>query len=1005
MEYAYNVKKETVAGMLENSMYQFMTRRGYFVDEENTLLLPRKDHRSAIFAYLRSKRRSEEDAANFLAWCRKTQDHKVQAGVESAFRVFNSDLASRKALIDKAKIDGVWATYSSKVKITMQRLAMFALVDYKALNQRVKQPNLLVTNLSNVIRPMSSLEAIEHKKLFPANGGVVVTVHKSSLALFAPTKLQFPPIAPENNVLVLSHIVKAFPHFDHMRFLMVCPSVHSFATRVQQYNQYAVRQPGMTAESFIRYRNILREEGIFVDETLKFSSIVDINPQSVCYGVAKYTTPEDKVIDLSKGLSYGTVGKYAREEVIDFANQRHSVEVMDKIKQTSNQIKGTVKMEVLRTIPDEEGLLDTKLPRTFFTGQSCMRLAQQMFLQPFAKMQCRLSNERRARGLRASSICGTTFNTGGILRILAYLATGNSSSVLTFAHLMHFHVCADRRRMEMTTAAIARAVLWSLVRSAFGGLSKQYAFLLRWVISCEQKPVYATFSAGNYHLVFTNLAVKSGEPATYLIDNIDNANALHRLCDLFKFTFVNGGDDAWIDIGDGEQYDDLMMAMDSFQKNHGIIWTDRELRKVCVIVDTDLEKFRNLEAVSVVNGREGDMVSAWGINEGERFCQIYGHTPVVVVNSDMDIVGAFPVYKIERILCSWYQPSKKGEGMSADVQASIRAIGMNAVLGMFYPINYMFREWVDMNPLPLAQKVDDFLGEFAIEGKPKVFEKQNVVWDSDTVFYHWYNEGAVPGMEPEPVEELPNWEKMYTKIDSIDGSSSAGFDWAENVEESDEAVPHTFVEQVRKAPAYETLTDSDDFLIAVAQFNSMLAKASDKDVQAYMKLPKRGLRQAFGGIKLNGKEIRDLLIVHSVSKFPGAVLPAVKDRDGVFELVTKKGQLYACKFEGSDPPKTMWFYIIGKNEALAMGYPDEIVTSLGSIVEKVPGGDEETWTRQPTSSRTIKIRRRRGKDKHSRIAGFDKQRKLQRDSKGRKWEEVELDDDTEIFDDFADDDY
>jgi hypothetical protein len=449
-------------------------------------------------------------------------------------------------------------------------------------------------------------------------------------------------------------------------------------------------------------------------------------------------------VDLTLGKPYGEVMNHARQEYTQWLNDELTSGDKEFIENTWNHRLVKVKAEVLEVKSASdlkkdlgiEKLKDgtyTKLGRTFATGQHCARNAQGALLSGYSEALKEHQLAMQRAGELAPSISGITFDQVGIKHILSYLLCGAAGKELTLAQVVKSrHMCPDRKRMEMTVHPISRFAMWTNVIASSKDKSKNLREKTSFMLNCDQNPVSLVTSKASMHMRNSNMAVFSGESGTFMLDLYDNAYDLRtvtREFDQYGLRFVLGGDDGWISLGECP-IEDMQQVMEAYEKTTGVKWTDYGERSVLCIEAVDLDKFLNMEMIKDISGREVDALTA---HSSQRYCTIYGMVPCLVWEGE-SLELAFPIYNISKIIDSWWQPSNKPRGTSEDEQASIRAIGINMVIGMFKPINQVLTEWVEKHPFKEGTPITH--EEWMEEVWPKGV-KVTEVEAYDEVLAHW----------------------------------------------------------------------------------------------------------------------------------------------------------------------------------------------------------------------------------------------------------------------------
>lgn len=730
MEYTYSINKVSL-GSDKNPIIRLIVEAAEATGD-GIFKLHGKDNQTQLLIALRNSAVTQSDVDLFAQAC---ADRTTRAGFYKALTVHNNNVVAARA-------KGSQTTVSARAKARL-----YAKADSFAIPLEVPISRFHPLQLRDVGRKFSEptkalLNVWRKADRTTVNGGAVVTWVAGGLDLFGQAKIAFQVAAPPNNPV---RDLIELSNFETGKFLMVHADLASIAKRLQYYNRFHPPQKTLKGQEGLAnlrgFWKVLARDGIDSECTLATDwDSIQVNPSATIYGVGTYEV-DGETIDLAKGVSYKKGRKAALLEARRYFGDELDKREKDKIDKTRDQILLRGKLEVLpvEEVLDHETSERTagvviKLLRTFGTGQVVERLAEALLLQPWMNWLKIRAETRRMEGKRAGSISGTTWDFPGTAGVLAYLLYGNSTAPLVVDDLVRaFFICPDRQKMEMTVAMVTRSVLAMHLMDVY---KKDVlgAKVSRWLsVYWQQARRRLIAMSGSGHWEFKGGAVISGEMGTYLLDDYDNAYWLEFLVNKVNSDdpdrHIHGGDDGAIYIGaTDENYDRYIKEIRLIREKHGILWQDLELRKLCIIDNKQLDDFRQLKDVTTVCGKT---LNAMTIHDQPWFT-IYGQVPVVVIE-DQVVLGIFPVYKIQKILDSWWQPAAKQLNTSADTQASNRAINMNNVIGMFGPVREMFSEWVDAHPTDGAED----LSEFGIQ-KPNMLSLKYVE-DSDTVFEVWFS--------------------------------------------------------------------------------------------------------------------------------------------------------------------------------------------------------------------------------------------------------------------------
>lgn len=988
MDYTYRIKTENYKKFLdENAFMKYLRKHAvYDVEDPSTFVVAREDHQKLIADYLASDHDKEHrDFTAAYAYMIATGQSVNACAMSKASVTFSNEIVSANKRLANPP-----AGYSAKKKLLDLRMVKktpFTLkpaVTYTSDND----PPLAQKDYGTIVKPLSGRDLIAWRKLHKASGLSTIKVVANSLHLFATSRIVFPLLAPPLNPAVRDAIHEFMPDVDLNGYLMTRPSARLICERLQQYNYYAVRPMVVNPKNLQSFLGVLRDAGTIAPDGLVPAASVRRNPKAVCFGNATVNG-----VDLTEGGRYGDtitpgsktfIGDMADLEFKNFMDGTYESEnpaLHKTILATWNQRLVRGKLEPLKA-EYVNGLFEVKLLRTFASGQNCARTAEQRLLQPFDDALIKDAETRRAQGLKASMISGVTWNSSGIRKTLSYLLHRHSGKLFTKNDLLEsVFACIDRKRMEMTTQAMTRLALWTLVRLAFriatAGSSEKKMFEL--IVAQNQKPVSMVFSGGAVHFELTGGQVLSGEGGTFILDHIDNVYHLENLCcrDEWDLTYINGGDDGAVNITPLESmeggYESFLAEIERKHQTSGVIWTDLEKRRVLTMSLESLAHFIEGETVQDLYGQEVNPLTAHDL----PYFTIYGMVPCVVWDGE-DLHGSFPVYNIKKILCSWYQPSARGEKMSADELASVRAIGMNLVIGMFRPLNALFARWVAEHPLTKGRVVSDILGEFA-EHRPDGADHIDRVIDAIEVMDMWMPVGS--GL---PTSETP----------------ALGDDWLAIMEGAD----MSFLEKKPNLPpSYEEVQGAAKACDAIEKLVSALASSFDttEKLKELLNLNTSQLKSRFRDISMKAKDMKPIIAGFLADHMEGCVVEVPEVEDGMYSVRTEQG--LEVVFEGK--PKTKYYLWCYAGQHGLVSRPKfkglDIQIEVAEQPDVFAGPVKHTFAKPFTHKRTAGVSKSHSKKKQSKAKRQTQERKHAR--KARREEEAYSED--EFVDEYSEEDY
>lgn len=1013
MDYIWNFDKKTwtdsnMANFLEmiTAMHTEVTGRK-FVNEADRYVLKFDD--------------SEHKTLLTLYFSRMERDQKYFDALQQALGGLVNGMERNSAFYAVLKSCNVWnnkiiasRTLSKRIKLPagierqdVEKWASYHLLVIPEHNELKSLPNVNLTDALEKIHPLSGLEQIQWNKKYPANGYSCMTVEPHMLPLFSATtlKMTLPPPPVYKVRSLLSLFAQKHKRFNLDKYGMTDVSFLAIACRLQEYNKFCRSEVELNKPNLQKYMKLLREYGIIsFHNALDLEGACEYNPDAICWGGSTQKV-SDNFLDLRKGYSYRHVATGAHAEYLGWlrGNLNHEELLFIESSWNDRYVKG--KVEILEVV-DSKDLSDTlaldlpkgkyvKLCRTFATGSNCARTMQSVLLQPWQKLLKEKQTYLRNQGQKAPAISGVTFNKDGITHVFSYLIYGRSDNAINLEDLIKARFLAlDRKRMEMTVRGIARVALWALIRSSIRAASlKKYSEKFAFMVTKESEPKKLTFAAGSRHVRMSAPAVLSGEPPTYILDEIDNTVECGLITEIMQTVgdkdcrFVNGGDDGLFKINE-TYYDAWLRHIEHFAQKRGCLWTDTELRRACIISEEKLEDFLSLRCVTTYDGSQE--IDAWSIHQVNTFATIYGMIPVFVVGSSSSseqapqIITCFPVYKIDKILSSWWQPHTKPNAMSVLTQASIRACGLNQVIGMFPPINKLFDGWV--KKVPIEPHNRKWPTEWADEGL--VVEECYHIKSAEEVLKIWTQERGIARQQ-----EVTSWADLVQDIGS----------WGDLVEEA--AKEHQEELNAKgedhTEASYEKVNDAIDVNLAINQLRERAVKAElSKEVLHILHTGEKlgELKKHFPNANLPPRTMRDVLkgVAHkSVAK----VVAQMKLVDDIWFV---EGPGFTVSL-----PKASWSHkyppsvIIMKEEAFILGYPDlkpDVLFEKGIVKEGV-NKPKAKLTFQPKPLHAPKRRGKSAKEK-SRARTEERDMKYAENSTESDYSEMEEDDYADFYSKF-----
>lgn len=563
------------------------------------------------------------------------------------------------------------------------------------------------------IVPLRPVLADEIKSLLrcnPKGKGKAISYQTKRLRLFDQVgNWSWPPIPPPNlwvkNLVddMLSKIddAESTDYQPSSSYILTAGNQETFLRRLGQYNERKVEAE--LSSQFIR--DGLIKSG-YLSYDLDSSNAVILAHVDINEDATLYTTDRPPV-------SYRDAGNYALEKLAEYLSNGGKLKDANEqadFEETRNQLRFKPKLEVR---PWEEGRSALKLPRTFATGHFLQRLLLKSPLSCWKAPHRQTQIERRAELQFAPDIIGSTFNETGILALFKYLCFVPLGNQLTVDDLLaRRYASCDRERMEMTTTPKTLLASRLLVLESFKGSFKS---ILNEVMRSDMKIKEGAFFKGNHSIVIENGQVLSGHPFTSMDDSVDN---LLRLIDainmevpgwLDRFSerdinFIHGADDSIISFPK-DRGDFFTPIAAKYKAATGVAWTETHPTQALIIDVGDVISFCQGSAVPIIGT---SILASYDSFDRSQFANIYGMVACFVAQGP-DIVSAFPLYDFRKILCSFWQPhsfppthqdlvaaEKRSKvsslPLSQDEFASLRAVGINSVIGMCLPLNLLCRQ-------------------------------------------------------------------------------------------------------------------------------------------------------------------------------------------------------------------------------------------------------------------------------------------------------------------------